>query len=116
MRRICTGSLTRAISKRAQNGAIPCPSRASSSERASEQTVTSWSAARCRMILNGRIFPPRLGGNGNRWQTNRIFIPEPLPRGHGVGVSWHRLGPRRRGERSQLVRDVGGCPPVEEDP
>ncbi len=67
MRRVCSELLTRPITKRSQCGAMPPPSAASSSERTSEHTVTEWpSPVRCRIMLKGRIFPPRLGGNGKR--------------------------------------------------
>lgn len=36
--------------------------------------VTECRSARCRIIWKGRILPPRLGGNGKRWQTKRILI------------------------------------------
>ena len=69
-----TGFDTWPISKRAQCGAMPRPSSASASERASEHTVTWWFRDRWRIMLKGRILPPRLGGNGKRWQTYRIFM------------------------------------------
>ena len=69
MRAYCTRSLTTPISKLAQCSEMPRPSAASASERTSEPTCT-WcpAAVRWRTMLKGRILPPRLGGNGKRWQ------------------------------------------------
>ena len=65
----CTHSLTCPTWKSVQKEAMPRPSSASPCERASEATVTSCAVDRCRIMLNGRIFPPRFGGYGKRWQT-----------------------------------------------
>ena len=58
---------------------MPCASAVSSSERDSEHTTTSCCCAKWRIMLKGRILPPRLGGYGKRWQTYRILTRRPRP-------------------------------------
>src|SRR5205814_9222306 len=57
------------------------------------------------MTLNGRILPPREGGYGSRWVTNRIFIARlappsrPRPNGRrGTAVPRPRTSSAREGD------------------
>src|SRR5581483_9695786 len=74
------------------------------------------------MILNGRIFPPRFGGYGTRWQTNRTFMPpdsratHPLPHSahphRGTCGTRFPDSPGRADDRSDPPADAHvGAPP-----
>jgi hypothetical protein len=62
MRSVCTRSSTWPMWNSEQNGAMPCASSVAPSERVSEHTTTSCERDRWRIMLNGRMVPPRLGG------------------------------------------------------